>query len=121
MRDAAWAAMAFLAADVARQVFLLVAEQAGRLVKHPALVGWLYTATRNPASNIVRAEQRRIATEQKPHVMHEPEPRAEAIDWGNGAPLREEALDTLSANDRSALLLRFIDRRSFYDQDSIGR
>lgn len=109
-----------LAADVAQQVFLLVAQQAPRLVGHPALVGWLYTTTRNTATNVVRTDRRRVASEQKAQLMHEPESRVtETIDWNRGAPLLEEALDTLPANDRLAILLRFIERRSFSEIGSI--
>jgi RNA polymerase sigma factor (sigma-70 family) len=103
-----------LAADVAQHVFLLVAQQARRLARHPALVGWLYTTTRYTATNFVRTDRRRVASERKAHVMHELEARAaETIDWDRGAPLLEEALDTLPAHDRLAILLRFIERRSF--------
>src|SRR5688572_816317 len=49
-----------LTADVAQHVFLLVARQAQRLVDHPALVGWLYTTTRNTATNVVRTNRRGV-------------------------------------------------------------
>lgn len=103
-----------LAADVAQEVFLTLVQQAHRLTNHPTLVGWLYTTTRNIAVNLVRAERRRFAGEQEALAMQKLEMDATGpIDWSTSAPLLEEALDTLPASDRLAVLMRFIERRPF--------
>ena len=45
---------AHAAADVTQQVFTAAAMRATALARHPALTGWLYTATRNAAINHMR-------------------------------------------------------------------
>lgn len=59
------------AEDVTQQVFAEVARNATRLARHPALVGWLYTATRLLALRMNRTEQRRKRREQEAHTMNE--------------------------------------------------
>src|ERR1700757_3208636 len=59
------------AEDVTQQVFTEVARQAKRLVRHPALAGWLYTTTRQIAFRSLRTDQRRKAREQETNVMNE--------------------------------------------------
>src|ERR1051325_10784658 len=46
------------AAEVTQDVFLALARNADRLVRHPALNAWLHTATRNAALNHRRREER---------------------------------------------------------------
>jgi RNA polymerase sigma factor (sigma-70 family) len=59
------------AEDVTQQVFTETARQAKGLAQHAALVGWLYTTTRNMALRMNRTEQRRKAREQgKRHAEH---------------------------------------------------
>src|SRR5512138_2993082 len=57
------------AQDVTQQVFTEVGRQAKRLVRHPALVGWLYTTTRLMALRLNRTEHRRKAREQEANAM----------------------------------------------------
>src|ERR1700690_4564294 len=59
------------AQDVTQQVFTEVARQAKRLARHPALVGWLYTTTRQMASRMNRTGQRRPAREQEATMMNQ--------------------------------------------------
>jgi RNA polymerase sigma factor (sigma-70 family) len=103
-----------LAQDVAQQVFLALARDAGRLSGHPGLTGWLYLTTRYAAASAVRRERRRKHREQEAHAMEEAwsngPPDAE---WNELAPVLEDALDELGDADQLAVLLRFIERRSF--------
>jgi RNA polymerase sigma factor (sigma-70 family) len=106
-----------LAEDVAQKVFVAVARQAGTLARHPDLTGWLYTTTRHQTANVVRAERRRKAREQKAEAMAEnllgrQSPAAEA-DWSRVAPVLDDAIEQLAAVDRAAILLRFVERRAF--------
>src|SRR5471032_886679 len=54
-----------LAQDVTQQVFTALARDADRLSRHEALTGWLYTAARHAAHQILRAERRRQHREQE--------------------------------------------------------
>jgi RNA polymerase sigma factor (sigma-70 family) len=103
-----------LAEDVAQQVFVALARKATSLSCHPVLTGWLYLTTRNEAANVVRTEQRRKAREQEAQVMYEPSADdASPPDWSRLAPLLDDAVDELNEHDRTAVLLRFVDRRGF--------
>lgn len=60
-----------LAEDVAQQVFSALAAKAETVARHAAITGWLYTATRHAAANVVRGERRRKQREQEAHTMHD--------------------------------------------------
>ena len=104
------------AADVAQQVFLSVARHAAALARHPRLTGWLYTATRNAAHNLMREEQRRAKREQAAQVANDVHAAAEApADWGRVAPVLDAAMDELNERDREAVLLRYFEGRPLHD------
>src|SRR5262245_45976052 len=48
-----------LAEDITQAVFVELARKAQRLVRHPALAGWLYTCVRQMTANVRRADVRR--------------------------------------------------------------
>jgi RNA polymerase sigma factor (sigma-70 family) len=102
------------AEDVAQSVFCAVARDAHRLAQHPVLAGWLYTATRFAASDVLRAEKRRRVREQEAHTMQENSSDTEAAaDWSRLRPVLDAAMDHLSSSDREAVLLRFFQARPF--------
>jgi RNA polymerase sigma factor (sigma-70 family) len=102
------------AQDVSQIVFTALAREATVLLRHPSLVGWLYTATRNAAAALMRAEQRRHAREQEAHVMNEIlSPTEPAADWERLRPVLDDALDNLEPSDREAVLLRFFHQQQF--------
>lgn len=103
-----------LAQDVTQQVFVALARKAAAVSHHPVLSGWLHVATRNEAASLVRRERRRRVREQEAHAMTEilSENRTEA-DWSRVAPVLDAALDELDDRDRVAILLRFVERRTF--------
>jgi DNA-directed RNA polymerase specialized sigma24 family protein len=49
-----------LAQDVTQLVFIELARKAERLIRHPALAGWLYTSVRCVSANFRRSERRRL-------------------------------------------------------------
>lgn len=105
-----------LAQDVTQYVFTALATKATALTRHPFLTAWLYTATRHQAANTVRAERRRRAREQEAMEIHESSSATSAEpDWHRIAPVLDQAIDQLGESDRTALLLRFIERRPFGD------
>ncbi len=101
------------AQDVTQQVFTEVAWQAKRLARHPALVGWLYTTTRQMALRMQRTDQRRQAREQEATMMnqllHDDTPPA---DWNRLRPVIEDAMHELDDKDRYAVLLRFFQNKT---------
>ncbi len=102
------------AADVAQSVFAKLARDADRLSRHTALTGWLYTATRNAAIDVVRSEQRRRIREQEAHTMQEiSAPPETPIDWAKLQPVLDGVMDELEDDDREAVLLRYFQNRPF--------
>ena len=107
---------AHLAEDVTQTVFVALARRAAALARHPHLSGWLYLTTRNAAANVVRHERRRKARELEAQAMQDiSSPVASEPDWSRVAPILDAAIDELSASDRTAVLLRFVDRCAFAD------
>ncbi|HVY68448.1 MAG TPA: sigma-70 family RNA polymerase sigma factor [Verrucomicrobiae bacterium] len=103
---------AHTAQDVTQAVFAEMARQAGKLARHPALSGWLYTATRHFASHEARAGSRRARREQEAHVMQElSRPDGPEVDWQRLAPVLDDAMHELNEVDRHAVLLRFFEGR----------
>jgi RNA polymerase sigma factor (sigma-70 family) len=102
------------AGDVTQRVFTDLARKAASLARHPALAGWLFTATHYAATQLVRAERRRRAHEQTAHTMnelaHDP---AAAIDGERLRPLLDDVVLELDECDREAVLLRFFEGRGF--------
>lgn len=103
-----------LAEDVTQQVFVALARKAHVVAQHPVPSAWLHTTTRHEAANVVRAERRRKAREQAALDMDASNPNSPAPDaWRQIEPMLDAALDDLDEADRSAVLLRFIDRRAY--------
>lgn len=101
------------AADISQRVFTTLARQAPRLIGHTVLTGWLYATTRNLTIDHIRNERRRRAREEEAARMNELESASTAIDWQKIRPILDRAMDELSDTDRTAVLLRFFDRRRF--------
>jgi RNA polymerase sigma factor (sigma-70 family) len=113
---------AHLAHDVSQSVFTDLARKARfvlvRMSPPRGLTGWLYTSTRFAASNVVRAEQRRLAYERKAQQMNETLNRqslAADLDWNQLRPVLDAAMGQLSSTDRDAVLSRFFLGHSFRD------
>jgi RNA polymerase sigma factor (sigma-70 family) len=101
------------AQDLTQQVFAALARRARPLARHPALVGWLYTTTRQMAWHAIRTEQRRAAREQMAHTMNQllRQPTAEP-DWEHLRHVLDDAMHELNRADRFAVLLRFFKNKS---------
>jgi RNA polymerase sigma factor (sigma-70 family) len=101
------------AEDVVQQVFTSLARGAKKLAGHPALGAWLYAATRNAATNLWIADQRRLQREHDAVMSGLLSAEDRASDWSAVRPVLDEAMDELSETDRTAVLMRFFERRSF--------
>lgn len=99
-----------LAEEVAQSVFLDLARNAARLRPGTVLTAWLYQVTRRTAIDLVRRESRRQLREQL--AIDSAAMNSETSAWGPIEPLLEEAMDTLEADDRTALLLRYFENKS---------
>jgi RNA polymerase sigma factor (sigma-70 family) len=108
------------AEDVVQAVFTALARQAGPLRSHPALAGWLVTATRRMARTVQRGERRRRQREHVAMLMDSPAtgsasavPPAPEADWSALAPVLDDALHELDERDRTAVVLRFFQSQPF--------
>lgn len=97
------------AEEVAQSVFLLLTRKAATIDRSQPLVGWLYRATRHQALHVLRSEDRRRQREQTAAAMH-----ATTTDPGHEELVNEleSAMDDLPAEDRDALVLRFLENRN---------
>lgn len=102
-----------LAEDIAQHVFTTAAREAGRLARHTAIVGWLYTTTRFVAAKTMRAEQTRRRNEESAHALQLANAPEEPADWERLRPVIDAALDTLGSRDREAVLRRFFGGQAF--------
>jgi RNA polymerase sigma factor (sigma-70 family) len=98
-----------LAEEVAQAVFTTLAEKAGAIRASQVVGGWLYNTTRHLAMHAVRTEQRRRERERAALVM-------QSINSGSDTDRindqLEPAMAELEANDRDALVLRYLENRS---------
>jgi RNA polymerase sigma factor (sigma-70 family) len=99
------------AADIAQQVFTTLARNARKLSRHTVVGAWLHTATRNAALNLMISDQRRKAREAAAFALHGTD--ESSPEWERLRPLLDEAIDELPEANRSAVVLRFLERRAF--------
>jgi RNA polymerase sigma factor (sigma-70 family) len=101
-----------LAEDVTQIVFIGLARKAAAFPSGVMLGGWLHQHTFHVATKALRAERRRQSRETQAMQMN-----ALSDDSGNHwqkiAPLLDEAITRLGAEDRQAILLRFFEQRDF--------
>lgn len=101
-----------MAEDIAQAVFLELARQGRKLLRHPCLAGWLYTTVRHVAANRRRADQRRRWREQEAQTMQSSLAEASPEQgWAWVRPVLDDALHQLSERDRAAVVLRLLENR----------
>ena len=101
-----------LAEDIAQAVFVLLARKAGKLRHGTVLSGWLFRTTRYVASCAMRTEYRRKAREQAAVAISSTTSfnENEAL-WNQLTPHLDQAVAALSELDRTAILLRFYEKK----------
>jgi RNA polymerase sigma factor (sigma-70 family) len=113
-----------LAADIAQQVFLALAQKAAWLSTRPSAGGWLYKATLLETIRRQRDESRRHSRERRyaeeemknhPPLDGGSTPRDDASRAHDLLPHLDEALAALPAPDREAVVLRFLRGLSLRD------
>jgi RNA polymerase sigma factor (sigma-70 family) len=100
------------AQDVVQTVFVALASQAGTLPTDVMLGGWLHLRTRFAAGKVMRTERRRQLRERQAAEMNAIDDHSES-NLAQVAPVLDEAIGQLDAEDRTAILLRFFERKDF--------
>ncbi len=101
-----------LAEEIAQNVFLALARKAGRLGGHHTVAGWLYQATLKEAKLALRTRLRRERREQvaiESGKLH----RDEDLTLAGLLPLLDEALANLREPERLAVILRYLEEKSW--------
>lgn len=100
-----------LAEEIAQAVFLDLSRAAKTIPSEAPLAAWLYVVTRRTTVDTIRRESRRQAREHAAYeiaAMNSPA----APDWPRVEPLLDEAMESLDADARSAVLLRYFENKS---------
>ncbi len=100
-----------LAEDATQTVFVLLAQKAQSLSSRVILGGWLYRTACFVALRMRRDQRRREDNERKAAAMTE-EISDEQL-WQEISPVLDSSLAELGQTDRDALVLRFLEQRSF--------
>lgn len=100
-----------LAEEVAQTVFADLAQNARRISSGTPLVAWLHVVARRAAIDVVRREVRRQRREAEAALAASTMPTPPSP-WTEIEPLLDEAVESLPAPDRAAILLRFFENKS---------
>src|SRR4051812_4255326 len=100
-----------LAEEVAQCAFLELARQVKGLAPNTVLSAWLYEVTRRKAIDVIRRENRRQAREELAQEMIAM--NATENDWSQIEPLLDEGMMALEERDRTIVLLRYFQKKSF--------
>jgi RNA polymerase sigma factor (sigma-70 family) len=103
---------ASLAEEVTQAVFVLLARKARSLGSKTVVSAWLFRTARFASQDALKGEFRRKRREQQAFELQTANP-ASGEAWREVAPKLDEALANLSEQDRTAILLRYFENKSF--------
>ena len=101
-----------LAEEITQNVFVRLARKATVLAGHETIVGWLHRCAILESKACFRAEMRRRRREEIAAALAETQSTGRDLTL-DLSPLLDEALLQLRDGDRVALVLRFLEERSF--------
>jgi RNA polymerase sigma factor (sigma-70 family) len=101
-----------LAQDVTQIVFADLARKARSLSTGVMLGGWLHRHTVFVASKVMRTERRRQLRERQAVEMNSIEDHS-AANLASLGPVLDEAINSLGAEDRAAIMFRYFEQRDF--------
>ena len=106
------------AEEITQNVFVALAQSAGKLGAHPTIAGWLHQTTLNKSREWLRAEMRRRNREQVAVNLQTARAEGDSV-WSSLVPLLDEALLELREADRQAVILHFLEGRNFQEVGSV--
>ena len=106
------------AEEITQNVFVALAQSAGKLDSHPTIAGWLHQTALNKSREWLRAELRRRKREQIAVNLDLARAEGDSV-WSPLVPLLDEALLELRDADRQAVILHFLEGRNFQEVGSV--
>jgi RNA polymerase sigma factor (sigma-70 family) len=105
------------AEEITQNVFVALAQAAGKLGSHPTIAGWLHQTALNKSREWLRSELRRRKREQAAVNLDLARAEGDSV-WSPLVPLLDEALLELREPDRQAVILHFMEGRTFHEVGS---
>jgi len=105
------------AEEITQNVFVALAQAAGKLGSHPTIAGWLHRTALNKSREWLRGELRRRKREQIAVNLDLARAEGDSV-WSPLVPLLDEALLELREPDRQAVILHFMEGRTFQEVGS---
>lgn len=106
-----------IAEEVTQNVFIELAQSAGKLGQHPTIAGWLYRTTLNKSRERLRSDLRRHHREQAAANLESTKAEGESV-WAALVPMLDEALLALREPDRLAVIMHFMEGQTFREVGS---
>ncbi len=105
------------AEEITQNVFVALAQAAGKLGSHPTIAGWLHQTALNKSREWLRSELRRRKREQVAVNLDLARAEGDSV-WSPLVPLLDEALLELREPDRLAVILHYMEGRTFHEVGS---
>jgi uncharacterized protein (TIGR03435 family) len=105
------------AEEITQNVFVALAQAAGKLGSHPTIAGWLHQTALNKSREWLRSELRRRKREQVAVNLELARTEGDSV-WASLVPLLDEALLELHEPDRLAVILHFMEGQTFHEVGS---
>ena len=99
------------ASDIAQKIFLKLVQRTAPLPLNLPLTAWLHRETHSASVDYVRSEVRRQNREYAAAEMTTI--NTEREHWNEISPVIDQAVDSLTKDDRAVVLLRFYENKSY--------